>query len=181
MQKKLHPRYKRVSRDLLNDWHQDLMYRREAWVFRRLYGYWATPDQMRALHTALARYFNVPEPKLILRLGKDDKTGGWFKVYPSGAHHISIRGSRATGVWNIKALSNRCKHYDVATRVREGEYHVHSLLHEWAHYLVFVWFGRGGHSPLFAAVDEVVHAWYARRRKRETRREVWWKLDDVQE
>lgn len=173
MRKKAHPRFKRFKESLRNDWNQDLCYRREAWVFRRLLGYWATPDQMHALNRALARHFDVPVPKLVLRLGKNVSTGGWFRVRDDGQHHIFIRGSRYTGVWETRALSNRCQHFDVRTRVHEGEYHVHSLLHEWAHYLAWKFWWHGGHDALFCALAEVVHEWYSRRKKHETYREVW--------
>lgn len=177
MGRKAHPRFKRFKESLRNDWHQDLCYRREAWVFRRLFSYWASPDQMHALNRALARHFKVPAPKLVLRLGADVVTGGWFRVRDDGSHHIFCRGSRHTGWWQTRGLSDRCKHYKIKTRVHEGEYHVHTLLHEWAHYLAWKFWWHGGHDAVFCSLLEVTHEWYARRRKREARREVRWSVD----
>lgn len=170
MRKKGTRKARRFHHGVTHDPLRDLIYCREAWVFRTQMRWWATPDQLHAVNRALAAHFHVPVPRLSMRL-TTNAIGGHFHVSDDGTHWIHVRGPKFKGWWKCEYVNNKCERGQLKSRVEAGKYHVHTLLHEWAHYLAYLWWGDGAHDVRFCAVDEITHEWYARRRKREHRLE----------
>lgn len=159
---------RRFKHDVNHDPLRDLVYRREAWVFRRAYHWWATADEMHRLNTALARRFSVPIPKLILRLSRSRQTATGHFTDPRNPR-IWVRGYLPASRWQrweSWAVNNKCENVQITGFVQPGQYLVHTLLHEFAHYLGFIWTGNGRHDALFCSLDEITHEWYASQPKR---------------
>jgi hypothetical protein len=160
-------RNERFFKGVNNDPLVTLVYTREHYVLRHNSRWWTTPENMRRLNVALARHFNVPVPRLILSLSSDPyKSGGHFKVTRTGRHWMKVTGIKRAGWFSNRGLNNKCEFVTIKTRVAGGDYSVALLLHEWAHYLVFKWWGGGAHDARFCAVLEITNKWYTRRRNK---------------
>ncbi len=149
-------------------WPDDFVYRREGYVFRRVLRWWLTAAEVRALVTDLSKVFNSGrEPTLKLSVSRRNNYGGVFTLLSDGREILRVRG---TGVYrsNIDsyAADNKCREVKISVlMVPPGKYSAHVVLHEYAHYLSWIWWADGSHKYAWSSANEAVQEWFARKRK----------------
>lgn len=152
-----------------NSWTDDFIYRREPVVYRNVLRWWLTAEEVERLVGQLADTFDDGRyPRLSLWASKVNKTGGHFRVRADGTETIRIRG---TGMVRCNITSwgvdSRCREVKVVSHgVAPFLYPANAVLHEFAHVLAWRWWADGSHHGAWAAVDEALHEWFARKRGR---------------
>lgn len=153
-----------------------LVYRRENWLYRDLTR-WLDKNETVDLVSELAETFGVPMPKVYITQTAaliDSQYVAAFKVNhtPSLSHaswwlHFRVyrEYKPRSEYW---AVDNKCQRYKLffyhvpARTVRSC-----AILHEFAHYLSFEWWGHPLHDQQFLAVNEMLHEWYKRKKRKD--------------
>jgi len=146
----------------------DYIYGREAYVYRDLGRHWLTEDEARGLVRLLADTFsNEKMPGVSFGGSRTNCTGGHFRITKRGTQYLRVRG---TGVNRSNvlhhAVDSKCHEMKVVYQgVPPWRYQVQTILHEFAHYLAYLWWGCGTHDARWCNTSDALHNWYARSRK----------------
>ncbi len=140
------------------------IYRRESFVYRRLTKHFLTREEARGLLQQMADLFSYGHaPQLHFRVAND--LGANFRVCQDGRTRITIRCA-SERKFTHEGLDARCNLYDIEYKnVPLGRVQAQSLVHEFAHYLAWLWFADGSHDSKWEAVNAALCGWYARSRK----------------